>query len=81
MEAEVSEMQETKLPCSQMVVGYYKAANAIDVHNKMRQGVLHIATSHRTDKWWYRLFLSVLGTLGWRTISPKQMSCRYRARV
>ena len=56
-------MQEVTIPCPLLVVDYFKAANAIDVHNHMRQGVLYIETSRRTYQWRYRMLLSVLGMI------------------
>ena len=47
---EAEAIEEVTTPCPRVVSEYFQAASAIDVHNHMRQGVLHIETSHRTPK-------------------------------
>lgn len=49
------------VPRPAMVECYFDAANAIDVHNHLRQGSLALEQSWKTQVWWHRTFATLLG--------------------
>lgn len=54
---------EFKVQRPQIVVEYYNSANAIDVHNHLRQGGLNLEEAWRTETWWMRLYATFVGMI------------------
>ena len=44
-----------------VVEQYFDGANAIDIHNHLRQGGLELERHWQTQTWWHRNFATIIG--------------------
>ena len=51
--------KEVKRPA--VVEQYFDGANAIDIHNHLRQGGLELERHWQTQTWWHRNFATIIG--------------------
>jgi Transposase IS4 len=59
------------VPCCKMIMTYFSANGAVDVHNQTRQGTLAMERNHPVHEWHFRWFCTMLGiicTNTWKAI-------------
>lgn len=57
----VTERYTREVPRPRMIENHFKQFSTIDVHDHLRQGSLRMEEAWQTQKWWHRIFATILG--------------------
>ena len=72
----VDEHVQFSVPRPQMVEFGFDVYSTIDVHDHFRQGSLRMESGWKTQKWWHRVFASMLGMIATDSYLAYRHDCR-----